>query len=364
MNDAKRKEIRSLLEKGTSKVILKEEIPPDANVLPGRFVLALKSSIDGKIKCKARYVIGGHRDKLKHMMVHSSTTLQPQSVRLLLALAGIFGFDLWTADIRQAYLQASEPLERDFFIRNPVAELELSPEQCLKLLRPLYGLCDAGDLWQTTLDKHHRLELGMTPFKIDPALYYILCNGILQGLSGSYVDDLLRCGDDNFRKLSQRTNERFDMAEESILPTEFTGFVLDRDKAGNVFIDQNAYLKKLECLPQDASFSHFRSMRMRLAWLSSSRPDCLFEISQLAQVTEANFESSKIACIRRLNKAVKYAIDNRVRLKVPKLDQETLRVFGFSDSSFVNNTDLSSQLGHVVSLSDATNSVVPLSFKS
>lgn len=153
----------------------------------------IKSSLDKKVKYKARYVIGGHRDKLNDMMVHSSTTLQPQSIRLLWALAAIFGFHTWTSDILQAYLQASEPLEREVSISNAAAELELSPDQCLKLLRPLYGLCDAGSLWYTTLDKHHRSNLAMSPFQTDPALYYSVVNGVLKGMSASHVEDHLRC---------------------------------------------------------------------------------------------------------------------------------------------------------------------------
>ena len=50
-------------------------------------------------------------------MVHSTATLQPQSVHMLLAIAAIFGLDIWTADIRQAYLQAPEPISRDLFIK-------------------------------------------------------------------------------------------------------------------------------------------------------------------------------------------------------------------------------------------------------
>ena len=107
MTAAKKAEIKSLLDRGTFKVILQEELPPDGHILPGRFVLAIKSTDDGKIKYKARYVIGGHRDKYKDLMVHSTSTLQPQSVRLLLALAAIFEFDIWTSDVRQAYLQSA-----------------------------------------------------------------------------------------------------------------------------------------------------------------------------------------------------------------------------------------------------------------
>ena len=94
INEARRKEIKSLLERGTFKVIVRQEVPPDGNVLPGRFVLAIKSTEDCRIKYMARYVIGGHRDRLKHMMIHNASTLQLQSIRLLLALAGIHGFDI------------------------------------------------------------------------------------------------------------------------------------------------------------------------------------------------------------------------------------------------------------------------------
>ena len=123
MPAAKKADIKNLLERGTFKVILKEELPPDGNIFPGRFVLAIKSTDDGKVKYKATYVIGGHRDKYKDFMVHSTSTLQPQSIRLLLALAAVFDFDIWTSDVRQAYLQSAEPLAGDIFIRSPVKEL-------------------------------------------------------------------------------------------------------------------------------------------------------------------------------------------------------------------------------------------------
>ena len=181
MNEARRKEIKTLLERGTFKEILREEIPPDGNILPGRFVLAIKSTEDGKVKYKARYVMGGHRDRLNHMMVHTASTLQPQSIRLLLALAVMHSFDIWTYDVHQAYLQSAEPLSRDIFITKTVPEFELDPSQCLKLLKPLYGRCESGDMWHSTLDKHHIDDLGMQTLRSDPALYVLTAKEVTKG---------------------------------------------------------------------------------------------------------------------------------------------------------------------------------------
>ncbi len=68
-----------------------------------------------------------------------------------------------------------------------------------------------------------------------------------------------------------------------------------RDREGRLEQNQHFYLEKLEKLPLDASFTDFRSMRMRLAWLANTRPDCVYEISQLAQVTEERFLTDEVS---------------------------------------------------------------------
>ena len=246
MNEAGRKEIKTLLERGTFKVILRKEVPPDGNILPGRFMLAIKSTEDGKVKYKARCVKGGHRDRLKPMTVHTASTLQPQSIRLILALAVVHGFDIWTSKVRQAYLQSAEPLARDIFITKQILEFELDPSQCLNLLKPLYGPCDSGDMWHATLDKHHIDDLGMQPLRSDPVLYVLIAEGLLKGISGRYFDDLIRTGDESFKKLCSKTKEKVNMAEDQSLQCIFTGFSLSQSTAGTFVQEQHEYLRKLE----------------------------------------------------------------------------------------------------------------------
>lgn len=366
MNDAKRKEIRDLLRRGTFRAVLIDEVPPDANVIPGRFVLAIKSKLDGKIKFKARFVVGGHRDKLKEFMVHSSQTLQPQSIRILLAIAVLFGFDIWTADVRQAYLQSAIALQRDIYIKTNAPEFELKPEQCLKLLRPLYGLCESGDFWYETFAQHCKDDLKLKQMRSDAALRYLKNKDTLHGLCGSYVDDLLCTGDDTFKNEFSKTKAKFEMADNEDIPCEFGGFALDYNKENILIQHQSHYLNKLNEIEKvdESSYSKFRSTRMKLGWLANTRPDCLFEISQLSQVTEEMFKKNPHDCVKRLNRTIRYARNNEVNINFPKLNLQSLRIIGYSDASFANNNDFTSQLGYIVFIADKHDNAIPLIFKS
>lgn len=95
---------------------------------------------------------------------------------------------------------------------------------------------------------------------------------MIGGYSGSYVHDLLRSGDSYLQKSSRTTREKFDMDEDESLRSELKGFHIDRDKDGTINLSQNRYLRNLEELPMEASLENLRSMRMRLAWISNSRP--------------------------------------------------------------------------------------------
>jgi len=81
-------------------------------------------------------------------------------------------------------------------------------------------------------------------------------------------------------------------------------------------------------------------------------------------VTAERFQKERTAIIRRLNKAIHFAVNNPLALRLPKLDMETLKVVGFADASFANNHDLSTQLGHIVFLCDAKGNAAPIAFRS
>lgn len=85
-------------------------------------------------------------------------------------------------------------------------------------------------------------------------------------------------------------------------------------------------------------------------WIVHTRPDVCAAVNILAQTVENNFS---VKDIQLYNRTVKQLQETpKLGLKMQKLDIDSLHLKVFSDSSFANNKDLSSQLGYIVLLCD------------
>ena len=228
---AKAKELEGLVQKGVNKVLCKEDIPEGANVLCGQFVLAIKDIGTEQEVYKARFVVKGHTDAEKNILVHNSTNLRQSSIRTLIAIAAVFGFSLWSKDVSQAYLQSAEKLMRDVYVR-PTKEFNLGADQLLKLLKPLYGLSDSGDYWHVTFANHLQHDLGMISTAGDLSLFFKMVNGKLPGVTGAYVDDTIRTGTDEFTKESGKTGRRFESKPRKFDNFTFAGIQVERFEGG------------------------------------------------------------------------------------------------------------------------------------
>jgi Reverse transcriptase (RNA-dependent DNA polymerase) len=255
---AKRKEILGLIDRGTFQLVVRPEDDGEKlNVLPSRFVLAKKRKDDGEEVLKAGFVIGGHRDIWKKALVHTYNATQQTSIRILMALASILGFDVWSADICQAYLQSATPLLRDVYVRPDPNVIRLGKVELLKLVQPLYGLADAGDYWSQTLTRFHLTELSMEQATDEIALFFRGVADRLVGISATYVDDILQAGTKEFRRDALAAlHKNFDMKPAENPPFTFASI---RIRTNPHAIDQAAYIDRLQELPQSASFADFRS---------------------------------------------------------------------------------------------------------
>jgi len=125
-------------------------------------------------------------------MVHNLATLRQRSTRLLVSTSAVLRFRLFSHNINQAYLQSRDKLARTLYL-DPRPEdrhlFDITDEEVLLLVRPLYGVCDAGDYWFVTLQRHVRDDLLMTPLSSDPALYMRKGFNGLVGIMGTFVDE-------------------------------------------------------------------------------------------------------------------------------------------------------------------------------
>lgn len=123
-------------------------LPPNAIIIGGRFIMTLKHFQTPEESSKVRYIARGFANIDQPFMVHDVTALRPTFIRLILSLAAICWLRLFPRDLNQVYLQSREPFTREVYLRPKAEDRHLfgvSEEEILKLKKPLYGLCDAGD---------------------------------------------------------------------------------------------------------------------------------------------------------------------------------------------------------------------------
>ena len=82
---------------------------------------------------------------MKEHLVHGAQTIKCVSARIILVAAKIKGIRIWIVDVKLTYLKSNKQLIRKISMANPASEFELSPEECLELLKLIYGLADSGD---------------------------------------------------------------------------------------------------------------------------------------------------------------------------------------------------------------------------
>ena len=90
------------------------------------------------------------------------------------------------------------------------------------------------------------------------------------------------------------------------------------------------------------------------------QPEASFDLSVAAQSTEPSEKD-----VKALNKRIQWQIENPARgLRFVKLDKGSLELVVFTDASFANNQDLSSQIGYVLVLADSTGNANVLHWSS
>ena len=133
--------MENLVRQGTWELVLEDDIPPGLDITSEYFVIAIEDTETDKPMFKERISAHVHRDAEKLYSFRQS------SARLLIALAAIKRFDVWTKDVSNAYLQPA---------RKPLHEVNLRPNKHIEVASTVVWTIRQWQLW--ACDFHRVLE--------------------------------------------------------------------------------------------------------------------------------------------------------------------------------------------------------------
>uniref|UniRef100_A0A093V6J0 Transposon Ty1-NL2 Gag-Pol polyprotein n=1 Tax=Talaromyces marneffei PM1 TaxID=1077442 RepID=A0A093V6J0_TALMA len=251
----------------------------------------------------------------------------------------------------------------------------------LKVVRPLYGIPEAGNHWFRTYHNHHTENLNMDVSTYDPCLLH--CSDSKQGFGiiGMQTDDTLIVANDTFAAREEEEIRRAKILckpREQLTtdnPLKFNGAVVTETAQGITLTQKRtcSHIRPVQDQAADTTNSRgkvrkdatpqeqYIAQRALGAYIASmSQPEASFDLSYAAQATDPQKDD-----IKALNKRLQWQIDNPERgLRFVELDVQTLRLIAFVDASFANNKDYSSQLGYVIVLADEANNANILHWSS
>jgi len=359
-----KKETDSLI---TSGVFRFENFDPNKHgyerIFNSRMVREIKGKATNAPYEKSRLVIQGHNDAGKEVILTQSPTIQRASQRVIVALAPslkLRNIRLWLRDITQAYTQSTTMLQRTILARLPKEIKHLHPPNTIMVvLKPLYGIAEAGTHWWATYYKHHLEKLLMTTSTYDPC-FLVTRTKDQFGVVGMQTDDTIILADEKFSvleedelikaKFTAKPKQKLSHAE----PLIFNGCVLTQDAdVDSISLRQKEQGKKIKSIDVNSEDLHqsYVEQRARGAYIASiCQPEATFDLSVAAQ----HQEPSKDDAIA-LNKRLQWQMDNMDRgLTYIPLDLSKAKLFVFVDGSFANNKDLSSQIGYTIIMANET----------
>jgi hypothetical protein len=359
--ESTRKEIDSLIARGVFRFEPGHKYQGQ-RIFKSRIVNEVKGKTTEAPFEKSRLVVQGYNDEGKETILTQSPTIQRASQRLIVAIAPSLLRDgsasLQLRDITQAYVQSQTILNRLIVAKLPNQIQHQYPEgTVMKILKPLYGIAEAGTHWWATYSNHHRENLSMVTSTYDPCLLITSADaaGKAFGIVGLQTDDTLILGNAQFQDLEeeQLIKANFTAKPKQTLsvqtPLIFNGCVLNLSNDGTLAIRQKDQGKKIAIIKEDTEDARqqYVQQRARGAYIASiCQPEASFDLSIAAQHQEPTKDD-----IKTLNKRLEWQAASIQRgLTYVPIDLTKARLFVFVDGSFANNRDFTSQLGYVIIL--------------
>ena len=193
----------------------------------------------------------------------------------------------------------------------------------------------------------------------DSAFFFKRIREKLTGLCANCFDDSLQAGTDKFCHQAKYVESKFKYQPRDYDNVHFAGIEIESTPY-EFQVHQRHFVSKIKKINRDASFKGFRSLRAQLSWATQSRSYITCAVAQAALVTDDLFSPDPKKHCKGLNSVVSHVLTTTDQaLKFPKLDLRRLRLQVYSDASYGNNLERSSQLGHIIFLADDNDKCQP-----
>ena len=92
----------------TVRPVTHDKIPAGSNVISSHVLYKVKQNDEGSLKLKARIAPHGNEDDLKDVLSKDCMPCPPTGIRILESLASLFGWPVYRADVKAAFLQTGD----------------------------------------------------------------------------------------------------------------------------------------------------------------------------------------------------------------------------------------------------------------
>ena len=241
--EAMKSEIGSMYE---NEVWTLTDLLDDRRAIENKWIFKKKTNADANVTIyKARLVAKGYRQV---QGVDYDETFSPvaklKSVRIMLAIAAFYDYEIWQMDVKTAFLNGF--LKEELYMMQPEGFVDpKNANKVCKLQRSIYGLVQASRSWNIRFDEMIK-AFGFTQ-TYGEACVYKKVSGSSVAFLILYVDDILLMGNDIefLESIKAYLNKCFsmkDLGEAAYI----LGIKIYRDRSRRLIgLSQSTYLDKI-----------------------------------------------------------------------------------------------------------------------
>ena len=353
--------------------------PPDGvKPIECKWIYKKKTDVDGNVYIyKARLVAKGFRQV---QGVDYDETFSPvamlKSVRIILAIAAYFDYEIWQMDVKTAFLNGN--LTEDVYMIQPEGFVDpKNAGKICKLQRSIYGLKQASRSWNLRFDETVK-EFGFIKNSEEACVYKKVSGSSIAFLI-LYVDDILLIGNDIPLLESVKTSLKKSFSMKDLGEAAYIlGIKIYRDRSKRLIgLSQSTYIDKvLKRFNMEEAKKGFLPMSHGIKLSKTQCPSTTDERERMQRIPYASAIGSIMYAMICTRPDVSYALSVTSRYQSdPGMDhwttvknilkylrrtkdmflvyggEEELVVRGYTDASFqTDQDDFRSQSGFVFTL--------------